>query len=130
MIEGLFILFQDVGQLAPTKARALVNRCKNNIIGLEDKFPNWKIVTIPVRPPQETEFTALKLTKKGVIVFYIDVGTLSPVAAEALISRIKDDNSCLDKLGEQVAKIYISTRCEESTVEYLDLEEKDVESET
>ena len=126
MIEGIIVLFQDTGNLAPTKARALTAKCKKNILDLEDKFPNWRIMAIPCRSPQETELRAIKLTKKGVIVFYIDVGSRSPIDASADIDRIKDDHPWLKQL-EEVAKVFIPIRYHESDVSYLDLEEKDGE---
>ena len=128
MIEGIFVLYQDCGQLPPAKARALVKRCKDNIMNLEEKFPNWRVLAIPVRSPQETELAAIRLTPKGVICLYIDVGSLSPIAAEAHIAHIKDDNRWMNDLEQ--AKVFSPVRCAVSQVDYLDLEEKDVEQET
>ena len=131
-MEGIFVLFQDTGLLAPNKARALVNRCKKNIISLEKKFTNWKVLAIPVLPSQGTELRALKLTKKGVIVFYIDVGSRSPQAAEAFIEDIKDQHPWLEDLGDKIAKVFIPLRGSnnsnyETDVEYLDMGADDEE---
>ena len=128
MIEGIFVLFQDTANMPPAKARALVNKCKSNILDLEEKFPNWRVLALPVQPPQETELKIVKLTEKGVIVLYVDVGSRSPVAAEALIDRIKDDHRWLKELDKtNIAKVIIPIRCSESDVIYLDLEENNVE---
>ena len=122
MIEGIFVLFQDTGNLAPTKARALTAKCKKNILDLEDKFPNWRIMAIPCRSPQETELRAIKLTKKGVIVFYINIGSRSPSAAESFIEKIRKEHSWLSDLPQST--MFIPIRNQNTYVDYLNLEEE------
>jgi hypothetical protein len=119
-IEGIFVLVADCGTLPPARANAFVERMKGNLTDLEVKFPNWRLLTIPSQ--QMHELVHIKLTSKGVLVFYINVGTRSPSAAEIFIKSIKTGHPWLADLDE-VAKVFIPVRGDcETSVDYLDLE--------
>lgn len=121
-IEGVFVLITDVGSLLPPRAKVFVEKMKKNLAELEIKFPNWRLLAIPSQ--QMHKLSSVKLTSKGVLVFYINVGSLSPSAAEAFIAHIKEDHPWLSELDEiGVAKVFIPIRGDTQTgVDYLNLE--------
>ena len=122
-LEGIFVLYQDTGILAPIKVDAFIERLKNrsDFKKLESKNPGWKLVVIPA-PQQMTELASINLTTKGVIVFYINIGSRSPSAAESFIEKIRKEHSWLSDLPQST--MFIPIRNQNTYVDYLNLEEE------
>jgi hypothetical protein len=124
MIEGIFIMFQDVGNVNPKKVKSSLMKHRKNLINLENKFPNWKVLVLPAYPPQKSELRAIKLTPKGVIILYINIGFQSTPVVD-FIYDIKQQNSWLEELIQE--KVYIPIQYQETDVCYINLEENNVE---
>jgi hypothetical protein len=127
-VEGIFVLLLDIGQLSPAKAEIFIKNLeeKSDFNKLEKKCSGWKLMILP-RRYCSTELLKIKLTSRGVIVFYIDVGTLSPFSAEKYLKAFKNKYEWLADLPQ--CSCMVPIRQESSYVEYFNLEDENVTQE-
>ncbi len=65
-IRGFLVFTVNIGHLPPFKAEAFMERLRDQAMR-DHKDPEWQIIMIPVRPPQETKFEVIVIDRDDTI---------------------------------------------------------------
>ncbi len=106
-------------QEATEKWRSHLTAKKSKAFEAEKKIKDEKIEKLAIEKAKEMVDAEKEVPLKGVVVFYIDVGQLSPTKCEEFIDRMKKKAN-LDRWPKEYESMWISTRTGGSRIEKID----------